>query len=206
MRISRPDLAAAIDSLGCDPSRVRRLMLELEPIFMIAESGEYRLAERARLNRPNVAAAIAKATLAPVRGLVAISSSKDPIRADWRREREYETFVSLALRMNRRDAFDSRHGAEALGQLVEPLWDNLGMAFTAVLQRRHETFFDRLEASLAYDVAYGPMIAIAYAAGYVLHGADAEFEEMRGLVSLLPWVVPIGAPAGMRERWLVLVD
>lgn len=206
MRVSRPDVAATIVAQGCARPLTHRLMQALEPLFRIAETGEYRLADGGMLNQVNVAEAIARALDEPVRGILPMSSKGDALRADVRREDRYASFLSLALRRNRREAFDAAHGAEALGKLVEPLWASLGMAFTAALQSAHEEFLGQLDMALAADVAFGPMVAVAYAAGYAAHGDDKDFEAMRGLVRLLPWIVPIGSPEGSHGHWIVLVE
>lgn len=206
MRVARPDVVAAIVAQGCARPLTHRLMHALEPLFRIAESGEYRLADESMLNQVNVASALSKALGEPVRGIQPLSSSRETLAAHWRREQRYDSFLSLALRRNRREAFDDAHGADALGRLVDPLWASLGMAFTAALQSAHEEFLGQLDTALAADVAFGPMVAVAYAAGYAAHGDDEDFEAMRGLVRLLPWIVPIGSPEGAHGHWIVLVE
>jgi hypothetical protein len=206
MRVSRPDIASAIAAQGCARPLTNRFMREMEPLFRIAETGEYRLADASMLNQANVADALSQAMLEPVGGLMPVSASRDSIRADWRREFRYASFVSLSLRRNRRDAFDEAHGRDAIGRLTEPLWDSLGMAFTAALQASHGAFLDQLDPALAADVAFGPMVAAAYAAGYAAYGDAEGFEAMRGIVRLLPWLIPIGSPESVHGRWLVLVE
>ncbi len=206
MRVSRPDIAAAIVAQGCARPLTHRLMQALEPLFRIAESGEYRLADESMLNQVNVAAALAKALREPVQGVMPASSSGAVPRADVRREDRYASFLSLALRRNRREAFDAAHGAGALGALVEPLWKNLGAALTAALQSSHEEFLGQFDMAFAADVAFGPMVAVAYAAGYAAHGDEQDFEAMRRLVRLLPLIVPVGSPEGAQGNWIVLVE
>lgn len=205
MRVSRPDLDAALVAMGGKPPLVPRLMRDLEPLFRIAETGECRLADAVMLNQANVAAAIAKAVLEPVTGIVPVLASKDSPRADWRRERQYASFVTNALRRNRRDAFDDAHG-DVLSALVDPLWNHLGMALTLTLQATQGDFLTQLDDAMAADVAYAPIVAVAYAAGYAAVGDDGNFSQMRGLVRLLPWLLPIGTPVGADGTWLVLVD
>ncbi len=206
MRVSRPDVAAAIAARGCARPLTNRLMQALEPLFRIAESGIYRLADGEMLNQVNVAQAMTKALGEPVRGILPASSKGDVLRADARREDRYASFLSIALRRNRREAFDAAHGPGALGALVEPLWENLGQAFVAALQTAHEEFLGQFDMALAADVAFGPMVVAAYAAGYAAYGDDADFEAMRGLVRLLPWMVPVGSPEGAQGNWIVLVE
>lgn len=205
MRVSRPDLAAALVASGGTSPLVPRLMRDLEPLFRIAETGEHRLADAVMLNQANVADAIAKAVLEPVTGIVPVSASKDSPRADWRRERQYVSFVTHALRWNRRDAFDDAHGG-TLSALVDPLWEHLGMALTLTLQATHGDFLAQLDDAMAADVAYAPIVTVAYAAGYAAVGDEKNFSQMRGLVRLLPWLLPIGTPEGAGGSWLVLVD
>jgi len=206
MRVFRPDIAAAIDGQGCERPLTGRFMRDAEPLFRIAESGNYPLAEGGRLNHDTVAVAIASATLAPVNGLIPVSASKDTLRADHASERQYRTFISLALKENRRQDFDDRFGAKVLSTLVEPLWDSFGEACVAALRRQHEGFLAQFDFAMENDVAYGPLVAVAYAAGYAAHGAAEDYQRMRGLLRLLPFVIPIGMPEGTGRKWLVLVE
>ena len=205
MRVSRPDMVAALVALGGKPPLVPRLMRDLEPLFRIAETGEHRLADAVMLNQANVADAVAKAVLESVTGIVPVSASKDSPRADWRREQQYASFVTSALRRNRREAFDDAHG-DTLSALVDPLWEHLGMALTLTLQATHGDFLSQLDDAMAADVAYAPIVTVAYAAGYAAVGDEKNFSQMRGLVRLLPWLLPIGTPEGAGGSWLVLVD
>lgn len=206
MRVFRPDIAAAIDGQGCERPLTGRFMRDAEPLFRIAESGDYPLVEGERLNHGTIAPVIAHATLAPVHGLIPVSASKDALPADQAYERQYRTFISLALKQNRRADFDARFGADALHALVEPLWGSFGEAYVAAFRRQHEDFLGQFDMAMETDVAYGPLIAITYAAGYAAHGAVEDYRRMRGLLHLLPFVVPIGMPEGTGRKWLVLVE
>lgn len=205
MRVSRPDLAAAIAAPGVRSQLGRRFMRDVEPLFRVAETGVSRLAEAERLNHANVGDAIARAVLAPVGGIVPVSASKDAPRADWRREAQFVTFVTHALRRHRRDAFDDAHGS-VLSDLVDPLWSHLGLALTLTVQATHGGFLTQLDDAMAADVAYAPIVTVAYAAAYAAVGDADSYSQMRGLVRLLPWMLPIGSPQGAGDTWLVLVE
>lgn len=205
MRVSRPGVSAALAAFGGSKPLHSRLMRDLEPLFRIAESGQCRLADAVTLNHANVADAVAKAILESVTGIVPVSASRDAPRADWRRERQYASFVTSALRRNRRDAFDLAHGT-VLSDLVDPLWEHLGMVLTLTLQATHDDFLAQLDDAMAADVAYAPIVTVAYAAGYAAAGDETNFSQMRGLLRLLPWLVPIGSPEGAGGSWLVLVE
>ena len=206
MQVSRPGIAAALTAPKGQGPLIERFMRDAEPLFRIAESGEYPLAEAERFNLQNVAVAIATASLAPVNGIITLSSSQDELRADWCRERQYRTFLSLALKTNRRDDFDTRFGAESISSLVDPLWNDFGAAYVAAFRRTHEDFLGQFDMAMESDVAYGPLVAVTYAAGYAAYGDDAAYAQMRGLVRLLPWTVPIGMPEGTGRKWLLLAQ
>lgn len=206
MRVFRPGVAAALASAKGDGPLIARFMRDAEPLFRIAEEGEYPLAEGERLNETNVAVAIASATLAPAQGVMPISSAREEVPPDWRFERHYRTFLSHALKTNRRGAFDQAHGAEALGAFIEPLWENFGAAYVGTLQRVHEGFLEQFDMGMASDIAFGPLVAVAYAAAFAAYGDGAEYAQMRGLLRILPWLVPVGMPEGAGRKWLVLVS
>lgn len=206
MTVSRHDIAAALAAPHGGGPLVARFMRDMEPLFRVAEEGAYPLAEGERLNEANVAAAIAAATLATANGVMPISSAKEALPPDWRFERYYRTFLSHALKANRRAAFDAAHGAEAIGAFVDPLWERFGTDFVGTLQREHEGFLGQFDTAMANDAAFGPLVVVAYAAAYAAHGDAAEYAQMRGLLRILPWAVPIGMPEGTGRKWLVLAS
>ncbi|HTM67733.1 MAG TPA: hypothetical protein VL426_00385 [Candidatus Binatia bacterium] len=206
MRMFRPGIAATLAVPKGDGPLIGRFMRDAEPLFRIAESGSYPLAEGERLNDANVAVAIASATLAPAHGIMPISSANEAVPPDWRFERHYRTFLSHALRQNRRDAFDAAHGPGTLAALVDPLWKDFGAAYVAALQSTHEEFLGQFDMAMASDIAFGPLVAATYAAGFAACGDAQGYAAMRGLLKLLPWAVPVGMPEGAGRKWLVLVS
>lgn len=206
MRMYRPGIAAALAAPKGDGPLAERFMRDAEPLFRIAEQGAYPLAEGERLNEANVAVAIASATLAPVHGVMPISAAREAVPPDWRFERHYRTFLSHALKANRRAAFDAAHGDLAIGAFVDPMWEHFGAAYVGTLQRAHESFLEQFDMAMANDIAFGPIVAVAYAAAFAAYGDAAEYAQMRGLLRLLPWVVPVGMPEGAGRKWLVMVQ
>ncbi len=205
MTVSRADLIRLVTP-DSGNRLVHRFMRDVEPLCRIAEDGVLRLSESSRLNEASVAKAIASASREEVSGIIAVSAKTDKLGDGIHHEDAYESFLALSLRCRRRDDFVAAHGEEALTSLYDRLWSCLCQDLVAATRRSHGDFLDSVHYTLAHDVAYGASLAVAYGAAYVSQGDEEKYAEMRGLIRLLPWVLPIGAPLGSGGTWLVLVE
>ncbi len=186
---------------GVDRTRVDGLMRTLEPLYRVAEAGAYPLADASQLNLANAARALAPAVGLAVPAVDVVRAG-DPLRADLRRTREYATHLPDALRRCRRASLVAALAPREIDALVAAFWSGLGGPLVAAFQRDPDGFLGQLDQPFAADVAFGPAIAAFYCAAYVLLGSASESRAMLGLVRLLPWAVPLGAPAGGRGRWI----
>ncbi len=202
MTVSRTDLAALL-APHQGTELAKRFMRDIEPSCRAAEDGMLPMAEAEQLNVENVGNAIAAAAREEVSGLLTLSLSGETLSKNIRAEGDYDTFLTLSMRRNRRDEFTAAYGEEALARLVAPLWWHLCSDLTEATRRTCAELFDSVEEALAHDVAHASSVAVAYGAAYVSQNDAKRYAEVRGLLKLLPWIVPIGSPSNSGGLWLV---
>lgn len=205
MTVSRTDLVALLAPNG-PTELVKRFMRDIEPLCRVAEDGVLRLAEAERLNEGNVGKAIANATCEEVSGLMIVSAKGEKLSDGIHHEDAYESFLALAMRLRRHDDFVVKHGELALERLIYPLWFWLCEDLVAATRRSYGDFFGSVHHTLAHDLTYGSSIVLAYGAAYVAQGEAERYVELRGLIRLLPWILPIGSPLDSGGIWLVLAE
>lgn len=205
MSVSRTELAALLAPQQ-ESFLAKRFLRDVEPLCRAAEAGELHLAEAERVNEDNLGKAIAAATRKEVAMLATVSAKGNALSGNIHHEDAYDSFLTLALRRSRRDEYLAAHGPDSLERLVDPLWNCLCGDLVAATRRSCGDFFDSVHHTLAHDVAYAAAVTVAYGVAYVAVGDEKNYGELRELLRLLPWVLPIGTPAGSGGLWLALVQ
>lgn len=207
MTVSRAKLAALVAGRLADPALIALFLADLEPLLAAIDTGELPLATGDTLDADALAAALLAATgQTETHFVLDISSRDEPLDDPYLSPDGYVCTLTTALARHRRAAYNAAYGKTTIDALIDPIWDILGREYQDAFNKSCQGFVLEAGADLYQSVACGALVTIAYAAGYVLVGDRAQYEQLRPLLRLLPCTVPIGIPADETSLWLTLVQ
>jgi len=204
----RTVMAAGFIGPTGDSECAGRLAGLIKPFYGIAESGKYPLAAAKRLNKREIAEAIAAATRAKVGGVEYVSVSAPVLRLGWMSDDGYQRYRDIGFAQVIRMSTDpwlevvlkNEYGLYIDGRRAErEAADDLFRAsFGNTLHRA-------INGTLFSGAAYPVEVAFVHFIASVLSSDSAMIERMIPLIRLLPRAIPLGIRKGSDGVWNVLV-
>lgn len=221
-KVNRPALRKFLDDNGCQTTK--EVMATLEPLFQIAEKGEYKLAPAEKLDPKKIKSAIAMATGKRVRRVLLVSTSQPLLlKPEWMTQRVYQENLrdgfghtnfmaslasSLLLSLGTKfgDSLRTNFGVSRRTIFGDSLWDilwdsvreNIGYILEDSLRN---ILWPNLRDSIGHSLN-----DILYAfVGVSLTNKKKSVGKLLPLVKLLPRCLILGNKKDEPGAWLVLV-
>lgn len=204
----RDFLAANIKTQPPDQGALDAVMADLEPFFVMAETGKLTLKPEAELNSAEIAGTISAVIGKPVNEIVFASAAKPFPKPRWMTETKYQNYLE--------DIFEISLGT-SFGAILEDNWIGLSRdchdAFTDALSIIiNENLEDDLNPSLQSNFgnnlgeSLGDSLMFSFFCylWFFLIGNEEMTAKMLKLINLLPSAVPLKEKEDEPGTWIVL--
>ena len=190
MSVDREQLNSFLLENGKDRSMIEAAIKLMEPVFVIAERGQWPSAE---FKDEDVSHAIAQATGKEVKKVVFVSKHQPFPKPEW--------MTQMVCRTSLRNG-----GGQSLGaSLTTSLWNSLGQILLDTLGTSlRDGLRDGLRDSLGASLREILWTSLFFYLGFTLAGDREKAGQLTPLIELFPYGSPLGEKKDEPGTWLVL--